>query len=276
MNIEELREFFHYDPLEGVVTWKRNKAPRGRKGERVGYVNTQGYLATSWGGKAVPLTRLVWALTHDHWPDEEVMVRDGDKLNLRLDNLSLRSELTPKGPLTVERLRELLEYNPETGEFRWLNTLGKSRAKARANNAGCQSVPVVGKSAAILRIDGVSFEAARIAYTLMVGEFPPPLRLIDHINGDRLDNRWENLRLVTVGQNAANSLRTSKRSGLPLGVRELKRKCSRQSDFGYVIMAKGVRYAKNGFPTADAAHEAYKAKHLELHGEFSVYARPQA
>lgn len=59
----------------------------------------------------------------------------------------------------------------------------------------------------MIGIGGVSYVAHRIVWAYMTGNAPP--HNIDHINGDKSDNRWRNLRAATVSQNRANAKKPS-------------------------------------------------------------------
>lgn len=97
--------------------------------------------------------------------------------------------------LTAERLRELLTYDPETGEFRWRYTRG---CRARGQIAG--TVTCLGYLT--IAIDGRKYKAHRLAWLHVHGEWPYPE--IDHINRIKLDNRLVNLRRATRAENNAN------------------------------------------------------------------------
>lgn len=97
--------------------------------------------------------------------------------------------------ITQEELKELLNYNPETGIF----TYKKKRAKCTP-----------GKIAGTYHVNGYThiqlnrkiYKAHRLAWLYVYGYFP---QFIDHINCDRGDNRLCNLREVNIYQNNHNS-----------------------------------------------------------------------
>lgn len=276
MNLELLREFFHYAPEEGTMVWKKDKPPRGVKGQPVGYQGQGGYWVACLGGKMCYLQRVAWALTYGEVPKKEIMFRDGDPSNLKLQNLVPRSQAIPQGELTLERVRALLDYDPETGVFRWKDRFGKSRT---VEQAGCwasrEGSEKIGRRHIII-IDRRRYQSPHLAFALQMGRFLEKGEWIDHKDGNIENNRWSNLRLVTPQKNTGNQVDRQRQTELPRGVEEFTRK-SKPSDFGYALMFEGKRYRKRGFPSAEAAHAAYKKLHQELHGEFSVYAsRPQA
>lgn len=101
-----------------------------------------------------------------------------------------------KANITAARVREILSYDPETGVFHW-------RVKRGTKNAG----DIAGCHDACLgywriTIDDRVLYAHRLAWLWMTGEHPAVL--IDHIDGDRTNNRWANLRDSDHGQNRRN------------------------------------------------------------------------
>jgi hypothetical protein len=98
--------------------------------------------------------------------------------------------------ITAERLREVLHYNPETGQWHWLVTLS-NRAMAFAEAGSHRR-----RRDITIRVDGTEYKAHRLAWLYMTGEWPPDQ--IDHKNLCRADNRWDNLRLANNSQNNAN------------------------------------------------------------------------
>ncbi len=102
--------------------------------------------------------------------------------------------------MTVDRLKSLLEFNPNTGVFNWIKKNGKV--------AGCTSRGYV-----LIKIDGFSYPAHRLVWLLEHGEFPEDC--LDHINHDRSDNRLVNLREVSRNENSKNkSLHSNNTSGV--------------------------------------------------------------
>lgn len=87
----------------------------------------------------------------------------------------------------------------------------------------------------------------------------------DHINGNRLDNRKENLRLVTPQQNVWNS-KVSPRN--KIGYKGVAFRKNRNK-FTSVIFKDGKRYGLGHHSTAESAALAYNQKALELFGEFA-------
>lgn len=167
--------------------------------------------------------------------------------------------------LTAERLREVLNYDPETGVFAWIanTTLRNLIGKA----AGCKDGSAAHKRI-IIRIDSELHMAHRLAWLYMVGEFPPSW--VDHINGDGFDNRWANLRLASVAQNMANSkTRVDNKSGLK-GVQKQKNKSG-------TWMARITVGRKNiyigTYATKQEAHQAYLVAAQKYHGEFACDGR---
>jgi hypothetical protein len=106
----------------------------------------------------------------------------------------IRSEKKKK--LTHERLRELLHYDKATGVWtRLVSTSSRARAGAIAGSIVPSGYRVIG-------IDGCIYFSAPLAWFYVKGEWPK--LEIDHKNLDKADDRWENLREATHGENQRN------------------------------------------------------------------------
>jgi len=102
--------------------------------------------------------------------------------------------------------------------------------------------------------------AHRVVWRMLNGEWP---KFIDHIDGDRLNNRIENLRSVVERINREN-LRAARSDNLSTGL--LGAYAGRNGKFRSSICVDGKqKHLGRSFPTAQAAHEAYLAAKRQLH-----------
>ena len=156
---------------------------------------------------------------------------------------------------SIDRIREALEYEPDTGLLRWRirvsrNIFAGSIAGANANDGYIQ-----------VRLDKRSYKAHRLAWAIIYGEHPK--YAIDHINGDRADNRICNLREAPGSLNRENLKKAAgngTRSGLLGVVWSHQRRRWRAS-----IATKGKRYYLGDFLDKYEAHEAYVQAKRRLH-----------
>lgn len=95
--------------------------------------------------------------------------------------------------------------------------------------------------------------------------------VVDHINGDTLDNRRANLRFATHSGNVANSSRPKPSSGFR-GVHPIHR----SSSFSARIRENGIYRYIGCFPTAEAAARAYDEAASRVFGEFATLNFPEA
>ncbi len=150
----------------------------------------------------------------------------------------------------VEAVRALLAYEPETGALRWRVSRGKARA-------GQVAGVLEGRGYVVLGLLGKRYYAHRIAFLLMTGEWP---ELVDHINGDRKDNRWSNLRNADNALNQQNQRTASRNNRLGvLGVRAFGGK------FRSAICVDGKPKHLGTFATPEEASAAYVAAKRQLH-----------
>ena len=116
--------------------------------------------------------------------------------------------------LTVERLREILDYDPESGAFAW--KISTSNRAPVGSSAGTDH----GNGYRVIAIDRCTHYAHHLAWLFIYGEYPN--QEMDHIDGNRANNKISNLRHGTHAQNMQNlSLRATNKSGMT-GVSWLK------------------------------------------------------
>ena len=162
--------------------------------------------------------------------------------------------------LTQERLREILEYVPATGLFRWLDS------RHGAVEVGAIAGGVNESSGYIhIKIDGKIYQAQRLAVLYMVGAWPT--HMVDHENGKRSDNSWLNLREATRAQNSQNAT-TYKNNRLGLkGVFQ-----QRNGRFTARIKVAGKSLTIGTFNTAEDASAAYATAAVHHFGSFAKVA----
>lgn len=156
--------------------------------------------------------------------------------------------------LTAERVRELLSYDPATGQFHW-----KQRMSQRVH-AGARAGSVSKRGYRSIKVEGKMRRACRLAWLMVHGEWPR--HEIDHVNGDRGDDRIENLRDVTHQVNTQNlkgAKATNRSTGL-LGVSK-----GRRGRPQALIRINGETVSLGHFDSAELAHQAYVQAKRAVH-----------
>lgn len=165
-----------------------------------------------------------------------------------------------KHTITLERLRELLHYDPVTGIFTW-------RVKRR-NGAKPGDVAGYRTSKGYIRIclDGIkAYGAHSLAMFYVDGEWPKDLP--DHINGDGSDNRIDNLRPATQAQNNSNRGIPAHNSSGAKGVRWHKGRQRWRAQIG----VNGKEKTIGEYRQFCAAIKARRIAEIEHFGQFSRY-----
>lgn len=165
--------------------------------------------------------------------------------------------MTQAKPLPSQAvLRELFDYNPETGELTWLRRpekTGQWNGKYAGKAAGTPR-----KGYVSVTIDRQKYQAHRLIWKLVFGTIPNE-KMVDHENGICDDNRLENLRLVTNQQNQLN-----RRCDKGRGYKGVYRKDNRWK--AEITTPEGRKYL-GLFKTPEQAAIAYDAAAKRWHGE---------
>jgi hypothetical protein len=154
--------------------------------------------------------------------------------------------------ITAQRLRELLDYDAETGVLKWR----VNRRRARAGDAADRSyINGYGR----IKVDRKEYLAHRLCWLHVTGEWPAGH--IDHINGNKSDNRMSNLRDVDRNTNAQNQRKAQ--ASNKVGVLGVRRSWNR---WRATIRIPGGRQISLGtFGSAEQAHDAYVDAKRKLH-----------
>ena len=162
---------------------------------------------------------------------------------------------------TVCEVKKRLDYNPDSGAFTW-----KVKTKRHAGVSWPGDVAGTIKSETgymFLGLWGFQYRAHRLAFLMMTGEWPRDE--VDHINGNRADNRWCNLRSATRPQNGRNTaIGTSNKSGCK-GVSFRKD----TSKWHARIVVDGKTILLGNFSLIEDAISARKTAEMKYHGIFA-------
>jgi Recombination endonuclease VII len=179
--VEELRSVLDYDPDTGEFTWKVRVADCANAGSPAGTPSRNGQRQIVYRYRVYAASQLAWALHTGAFPRGRIFYKDGNSSNLRFVNLRDSGGSQLDLPL-LEAARELLDYDPQTGVFKW-------RVKGTRKNSGTVLQPK-GKNYRSIKINGCQYMAQRIAWLLVYGDLPEGQ--IEPLNGDVGDFRINN------------------------------------------------------------------------------------
>jgi HNH endonuclease/AP2 domain len=159
--------------------------------------------------------------------------------------------------LTQQELKSVLHYDEETGLWTWLQStsfrvrVGAAAGYRRSDGYLC------------IRLNTKLYLAHRLAWLYVRGHWPTAN--IDHVDGDKSNTRFGNLRSATQAQNTYNQRLKAKNTS---GFKGAHWDISRNKWVAY-ITANRKRKHLGYFATAEDAHQAYCAAAKSLHGEFA-------
>lgn len=157
--------------------------------------------------------------------------------------------------ITAEDIKNWFVYDYSTGKLFWKNPLSnrvKAGDEAGSIQAGYLRVGILGKA----------FQVHRIIWKLFYGDIPADL-FIDHIDGNKLNNKLENLRLATYTENNRNAKSRNGKSKYK-GVYWFKRDSCWQAQ----IQVDNVKYHIGYFDDEEEAAKAYEEVAKQIHGDF--------
>lgn len=156
--------------------------------------------------------------------------------------------------ITQEELKSWLSYDLLTGKFHW------ARSPCLARKTGHEAGSPSSDGYYQIKFRGTFYKSHRLAWLYVLGRMPE--LEVDHINGDRGDNRWINLRSASRSQNACNS---STKVTNSLGVRNVFR---RGNIFVVDVVGESGRYREQ-FPTLEQATDMAIRMRRILQGDFA-------
>lgn len=156
--------------------------------------------------------------------------------------------------ITQQELHSRMTYDAVTGVATWLTgTKWKGRRVGTRNQSGYTQV----------RIDGRSYQLHRLIWLWMTGEWPA--LQVDHRNGIRDDNRWENLRLATHSENQRNKELDARNTSGQTGV------CrpAGRTKWQVYINEGGRRKYLGSYATVEEANAVAQSARQAAYGEFA-------
>lgn len=159
--------------------------------------------------------------------------------------------------ITRDQLKELISYDPQTGICIRINVpkyqpylTGKPAGSRRKDNR------------LVMKVNNKSKFMSHWIWLYMTGELPPKNMVIDHLDRDPSNDRWNNLRLATPQENMRNlSIGKSNKSGIP-GVYFSKNKWTAQ------ISLDEKQIYLGSYDTKENAIQARKTAELQYFGNF--------
>ena|ERR1700752_4320654 len=154
-------------------------------------------------------------------------------------------------------LKSWLTYDPETGVFTWARSRGQGKVQV-GRQAGCLHQDGYVK----IRLFDRMYRCSRLAVLYMTGVMPA---FVDHIDRDRSNDRWANLRVCTRSQNQSNRPKQVNNTSGFKGVLWHKQNKKWWARIRYCRKVKSLGL----FNSPEEAAAAYVRAAKELHGDFA-------
>jgi len=157
---------------------------------------------------------------------------------------------------TFDEFESLLRFEPSTGRFFWRVNRYRVEAGAPAGQPHPSGYWMIG-------VRGRRYLAHRLAWLFSYGRWPEAT--VDHINGDRRDNRPSNLREASASQNTMNGKRRSTNTS---GFKGVSWRPDQKKWRAYIVK-DGRQTSLGSFDSPEKAHAAYASAAALMHGEFA-------
>ncbi len=255
---EELTRLLDYDPETGIFTRKVD-AGNGcvKSGSIAGY---RGVSGNSIRVNGTPYTsrRLAWFYVYGEMPRNNLFVKNGNLNDDRIANIVMVPD-KPK-ELTHEYLKQCIDYNPETGEFKWKIT---DRGSIYGNDAFYIRIE---RNNQILLKTGIlrkAYSTNRLIVFWMTGYMPSPNRIVMTIDNNALNLKWSNIK---VGSNSEMLMK--KRN---TGILASKGVCFNKQNKKYMatMQINGKQKYLGLYKTEAEAHAAYMKAARKHYGELA-------
>lgn len=163
---------------------------------------------------------------------------------------------------TQAQIKELVSYNPESGEF----VLLKSDSPRLRNKVGKAIDPKLSRDGyKFIMLEGKTYSLHKLAVLYMTGTYPSRNVRVDHEDRNPTNNRWSNLRVVLPGGNVRNQKQTSDK--LESGYTGIYTKRTQTGKLRYkaAIRVDGKLHHLGTFNSLESALEARQQAHnLEM------------
>lgn len=184
-----------------------------------------------------------------------------------MTNPNYKPQKTPREVVTPEYVKQCLKYDSKTGTLTWKNRpkmhfpTERGWAIFHASYAGKETGCLDHKGYLVVLIGGRPYFSHRLAWAIAKGKWPD--EMIDHVNGDRSDNRICNLREASRSENLMNStLRKDNTSGV-------KGVILRHGKWCVEIKVAKKRHRVGYFDSLEEAKAAVEAARITLHKDFT-------
>jgi hypothetical protein len=163
--------------------------------------------------------------------------------------------------ISVEKLKQYFIYDANTGLF---TRIKKTNNKVKLGEIAGKNTK---QKYIEIKIEYIKFQAHRLAWLYMTGKMPN--KFIDHIDGNKHNNRFNNLREVTASQNSQNK-RTAKKTNSTkfLGVGFCKK--NKINPYRASITVNGKYFALGYYASASIAHNVYLNAKRKLHDACTI------